>query len=177
MPTLEHLAALTIPAGNRLEVILVDNASTDDSGAVATRCWHTLGEPFPLMVLLENRPGKGYAIETGYDAAQHTHILTVDDDNWLAANYLVVAQRLLHQHPDVGVLQGRNTAVFESPPPAWLAGFEYTLVIGSPVKECGYFARDNFRVWGAGMVIERASWLTLRKLGFAFLTSKVPRSV
>ena len=67
MPTLEHLSALTIPAGNRLEVILVDNASTDDSGAVATRCWHKLGEPFPLMVLVENRPGAGSIIGNGVD--------------------------------------------------------------------------------------------------------------
>jgi glycosyltransferase involved in cell wall biosynthesis len=173
-PTIEHIAGLTVPAKYQVELILVDNASNDNTTSFVNQLWTEIGSPFQLQVLSEHRPGKGYAVEVGYDAANYSYIITVDDDNWLAADYLLVAQHLLCQHPDVGILQGKNTAVFEVSPPAWLPIFEYNFVIGSPIKQSGYFEKDNFHVWGAGMVIERASWVKLRNLGFAFLTSKVP---
>jgi glycosyltransferase involved in cell wall biosynthesis len=173
-PTLSHISALEIPFGYEVELILVDNASTDNTSQFASEVWDSKGAPFPLILLKEPRAGKGYAVETGYDAASYSHILTVDDDNWLASNYLIVAQQLLAQHPDVGVLQGKCTAVFEALPPPWFKTFEYNFVIGSPIEQPGYFPRDNFHVWGAGMVIEQAAWLQLRKAGFSFLTSKLP---
>jgi glycosyltransferase involved in cell wall biosynthesis len=173
-PTLQHLAALEIPVGIAVELFVVDNASTDNTTQVVRATWVGAGSPFPLHLLSEPRAGKGYAVETGYDAAHYSHILTVDDDNWLAPSYLVIAQQLLAQHPDVGVLQGKCTAIFEALPPAWFKTFEYNFVIGSPIEQTGYFSRNNFHVWGAGMVIEQATWLQLRKSGFSFLTSKVP---
>src|SRR6187402_822059 len=80
--TIKHLAGLTIPPGHKTELILVDNASTDNTVAIT-----------------QKRQGKGFAIETGYDAASYSYILTVDDDNWLDADYLTIATRLFQQHP------------------------------------------------------------------------------
>jgi len=175
LPTLIHLAKLKIPVGCAVELILVNNASTDNTASLVQDIWLQLHEPFPLHVLNESRPGKGYAVETGYDAAQYSYILTVDDDNWLDAFYLKNALALLREHPEVGVLQGKNEAVHETEPPNWATDNLQTLfAIGGPTKDFGFFPKNFFYVWGAGMVIRKADWDYLRSLGFAFLTSKMP---
>jgi glycosyltransferase involved in cell wall biosynthesis len=175
-PTLSHIAALSIPAGYALELILVDNASTDATKLSTGETWEKLGNPFSFIVIAESRPGKGYAVEAGYDAAKYSLILTVDDDNWLDSQYLVKAVELLATHPDVGLLQGTSEPVFETPPPAWFDDprMAKQLVVGGQLNQTGYMPADQFHVWGAGLVIYRQDWLTLRELGFSFLTSKVP---
>jgi glycosyltransferase involved in cell wall biosynthesis len=171
-PTLQHLAALVVPEGYKAELIVVDNACTDGTIEFVKDTWLSLGAPYQLQLLQECRPGKGYAVEMGYDAAQYSYILTVDDDNWLSPDYLTTAVALFEQHPDVGILQGKSIGVFETPLPKWAEELETFFVIGSPVKESGYFPKNYFGVWGAGMVIKNEDWKHLRELGFAFLTSK-----
>ena len=171
-PTLKHLASLLIPACYTVELIIVDNASTDDTASFVKESWINLGTPFPLLLVSESRPGKGYAIEVGYDAAQYSYILTVDDDNWLNDDYLVNAVELFEAHPDVGILQGRSIGEFETELPTWAEGLESFFVIGSPIENNGYFPENTYQVWGAGMILLNKDWKKLRKLGFSFLTSK-----
>lgn len=176
LPTLEHLTRLFVPTAYALELILVDNASIDCTIEFVSKNWKILGEPFELNIISEPRPGKGYAVETGFDAARYSHLLTVDDDNWLDSEYLVKAAELLAIHPDVGLLQGTSEAVFETPPPAWFDDprMAKQLVVGGQQDQSGYLPADQFHVWGAGLVVYRQDWLKLRQLGFSFLTSKVP---
>lgn len=175
LPTLEHLAALAVPAGHRVELLLLDNASTDGTAMFASAAWLQLGAPYPLRLLEEKRPGKGFAVETGYDAAAYSCILTVDDDNWLDAHYLTKAVALFAAHPEVSILQGFSEAVFETAPPAWFADprMAKQLVVGGQYNESGHFPEGHFHVWGAGLVIYREDWLKLRRGGFSFLTSKI----
>ncbi|MFT4154357.1 glycosyltransferase [Parafilimonas sp.] len=174
--TLRYLAALNIPENISVEIIMIDNASTDNTTGFSCNLWRELGSPFPLHILYEPRPGKGYAVETGYDAAKFEWMIIVDDDNWLCRDYLLHAARLIKEHPGAGIFQGCNDAVFECDPPAWIKALnlEHYMVIGSPVKKPGYFDQNYYGVWGAGMIIKNTDWQCLRKLGFAALTSKVP---
>ena len=176
VPTLEALATVTIPPGYTIELILVDNASKDNTSAASQMLWNQLGSPFPLRLLTENRPGKGFAVETGYDAAALSYILTVDDDNWLSPDYLTRAAALLEKDPEIGILQGHSIGVFEQEPPAWIhhENMEHYFVIGGPIGEPGYYPPNNYGVWGAGMILKKADWDYLRSKGFSFLTSKIP---
>lgn len=175
-PTLRHLANLQLPASYAAELIFVDNASTDNTAEFVRAQWQALGAPFSLNLLTEPRSGKGYAVEKGYDAAHLSYILTVDDDNWLAPDYLTKAIELFVQHPDVRILQGISEAEFEGTPPAWLADARIAkqLVIGGPFEEDGYFPDNYFYVWGAGLIICAEDWQALRGKGLSFLTSKMP---
>ncbi len=173
-PTLKHIANLNCPDNITVEVILVNNGSTDDTEKFSKNLWIELNEPHPLIINNEIRPGKGFATETGYDAAQYSYIITVDDDNWLAPDYLINALELIHKYNDVGIFQARNEPVFESTPPGWIKGLEGYMVIGSPIKGEGYFDKNYYGVWGAGMIIRKDDWNFLRRSGFAALTSKVP---
>ena len=55
----------------------------------------------------------------------------------------------------------------EEAPPVWFGQVQWYFIIGGPKPRVGYFASDDFFVWGAGMVIRRANWLRLRELGFS----------
>jgi glycosyltransferase involved in cell wall biosynthesis len=175
LPTLEHLANLHIPDGYSTELILVDNASTDGTARFVTEVWHNLGTRYPLTTIVELRPGKGYAVEAGFDQALYSFILTVDDDNWLDCHYLIKAAELFNAHSDVGILQGYGEAVFETVAPAWFDNpyIAKQHVVGGIHHETGYLPATHFHAWGAGMIVHRKDWITLRKYGFSFLTSKV----
>ncbi|RZK11267.1 MAG: glycosyltransferase family 2 protein, partial [Hymenobacter sp.] len=60
--TLRHAAAQQVPPGVDWEVLVVSNASTDDTLAAAPRLWAALGQPAPLRVLNEPKPGKENAL-------------------------------------------------------------------------------------------------------------------
>jgi glycosyltransferase involved in cell wall biosynthesis len=172
--TLQHLASLEVPVGYFVELIIVDNASTDNTASFVKETWLELGEPFTLRIISEQRAGKGYAVETAYDAASYSYILTVDDDNWLSTDYLVKAIELFNEDPEIDVLQGKNEAVFEKDPPEWAQTFNRYFIIGGPIEQSGYFPKNHFIVWGAGMIIKKRDWVFLRSMGFSSLTSKLP---
>ncbi|RYE89380.1 MAG: glycosyltransferase family 2 protein, partial [Cytophagaceae bacterium] len=112
-PTLEHLAAQQVPPGLNWEVLLVSNASTDDTLAMAPRLWAELGSPAPLRVLNEPRPGKHFALPLGFAEAYYPYICIVDDDNWLAPDYLGTALEIMEANPEIGALGGVPEAVCE----------------------------------------------------------------
>ncbi|MBI3853200.1 MAG: glycosyltransferase family 2 protein [Verrucomicrobia bacterium] len=76
-PTLEGLGKVKIPAGWQVEVILVDNASTDDTGKVARSV--TLLN-MTLRYLYEGRKGKSNALNAAMAKARGEFLLFTDDD-------------------------------------------------------------------------------------------------
>ena len=174
--TLSYVASLEVPASNAVELLLIDNASTDGTGSFVKETWLELGSPFPLSIILESRSGKGYAIETGYDAANLSRIISLDDDNWLDSDYLVKACELFEKYPDVSILQGISRGVFESSPPDWIKDPKIAkqFVIGGAFQFSGYFPQNYFYVWGAGLILHTSDWVSLRQLDLSFLCSKLP---
>jgi glycosyltransferase involved in cell wall biosynthesis len=113
--TLGHLAAQQVPAGAEWEVVLVDNASTDGTAEAARRIW---GDgPAPLRVVEEPRAGLSWARLAGARAARYDALTLVDDDNWLAPDWLVRSLDVLRDHPNVGAVGGCSVAVCEVPTP------------------------------------------------------------
>lgn len=163
-PTLEHLAALRPPDGEGLELLLIDNASQDDTVAVARRTWAAAGAPFPLRVCREETPGLSAARERGIAEARYAYILFCDDDNWLSPDYLQVAQAVLRGRPRLGMLGGLGTPVYEAVPPEWPDHFN---VYGSGPQERGDAKARVLH--GAGLILHKAAYLMLQEAGFRFL--------
>lgn len=168
--TLAHLAAQRVPAGINWEVVLVSNASTDDTLVVAPQLWAELGAPTSLRVFNEPRPGKENALIRGFDEARYAYICTVDDDNWLYSDYLAQAVAIMQAHPEVGTLGAYAEGAFEIVPPAWFEQFQGVYAIGSPGPTSGPLAR-GVKVAGAGSVMPKQGWQLLRACGFEFNNS------
>lgn len=80
-----------------LEIVIVDNASTDGS-AEAVKMHH------PDIVLIENRVNTGApAWNLGFERATGDYFIIIDDDSHVESG-LDEALLYLDQHPDIGVL-------------------------------------------------------------------------
>src|SRR6516164_1105638 len=86
--TLGHLKEQESP-GVPWEVLIIDNASTDGTGEFAQSCWQN--GPVPLRLIGESRLGVRYARERGFSEARYEFLAFVDDDNWIAHDWVRTA--------------------------------------------------------------------------------------
>jgi glycosyltransferase involved in cell wall biosynthesis len=153
------------------ELLLVSNASTDDTLIVAPRLWAELGQVAPLRLLDEPKPGKENALTRGFDEATYECICIVDDDNLLYPDYLVQVAELMAAHPTIGILGGCAEGAFEVEPPVWFTRFQAVYAVGPQANQPGPLTMPGAYLYGAGSVVRRSAWQHLRQNAFAFTTS------
>ncbi len=128
--TLEAMTALEAPDAGH-EIIVVDNASTDDTPAIIAR----FNDRLPLTHLHEARRGKAHALNTGIEAAQGDLLVFADDDILPEPDWLCAYEAVAAAHPDQGFLAGQVRHHWDVTPPYWLerlgaAGMSYA---GTPI--------------------------------------------
>lgn len=158
------------------EILIVDNASTDDTARKSEEIWKKYQEPTPLRVIQEPRPGLTHARKAGILLAKFDYILFCDDDNWLNSNYLNIGFRILEDYPLLAALGGNGSAVFESQKPAWFDEFREAYAVGSQslTMEDG----KQLSLYGAGMFIRKSCYLNLVAYGFReFLNDRTGNSL
>jgi GT2 family glycosyltransferase len=95
--SLEKLVALP----ERPQVIVVDNASTDDTRASVT-------DSFPEITVIGLGHNAGGAARTaGVERASTPHVAFSDDDSWWAPGAIARAGELFETYPRLGLIAGR----------------------------------------------------------------------
>lgn len=153
--TLSYLAEQVVPPEVGWEIIIIDNASTDDTTAVAKVHREIHGNCIPFKILTEQRAGKINALNTGVANSQYTCLLICDDDNWLQNDYLATAYNLLANNPRVGIIGGRSIAVSDTALPDWFAKYQHHYAVGNQSNTSGPLT-SNKVLWGAGMGIRKS---------------------
>ena len=150
--TLNHLASLDIASIDQVELILVDNASTDGTAKLAESIWQSLGNPFSLRVVYETRIGLGYARVAAVCAANYEIGIFCDDDNWLPSNYVADVLDLFAAHSEVGVVGSASIPVSTEQLPHWFYRLSSKMAVGSQSEIIDGDITD-YRpfVWGAGL--------------------------
>src|SRR6202011_5421659 len=112
---LAHLARQPFAAGD--EVIVVDNASTDETPRIidAARSQFSI----PLHHLHESAPGKSRAIARALEVAAGDVLAFTDDDVDVDAGWLD-AMREAMRNPNVALIGGPVAPRWEAAPPQWL---------------------------------------------------------
>ena len=148
--TLYYISCLNVPGNLDIELILVDNNSTDKTQELAQATWNQLGQPFPLHVVEESNPGLSNARRRGVLIAQYRYGIFCDDDNWLDENYLIYAREIFESNPHVGVIGGCSIPVSEVELPPWFYTKCHFYAVGVQADSDGDITWRKF-VWGAGM--------------------------
>lgn len=147
--TLFHLAKQNITKG--IEVIIVDNNSSDDTAEVAKSLWEELNNPFPLRIAFEAQPGLTKAREKGIEVALYDYLIFCDDDNWLDENYAINTMQLFDADEEIMILGGQGNPVFESDKPFWFENFYQSYAVGKQEVKSGFVSL----VYGAGLGIRK----------------------
>src|SRR4030042_3942570 len=135
------------------EVIMVDNASTDNVVEVAKKSWKH--PKVPLHIFHEPRQGQSYATRTCSEKAAYHIIVMVDDDNYVSSNYIYRANKIMEEHPEVGIAGGKGIGLFEKEPPAWFRNVEQAFAIGPQGEHEGYVDDNRGYIYGAGSIIRK----------------------
>ncbi|ALI99762.1 hypothetical protein DC20_13240 [Rufibacter tibetensis] len=161
---MQHLFQQKISSDIEWEIIIVDNASKDNTRRVAYDLYKVSGVAVPFSVISEIKPGLNYAREAGLHASQYEYLLWVDDDNWLVNDYVMNAFRIMESNLSIGMLGGVGEPVLEVKPPSWFDSFSIVYALGKQAPHSGEIL--NGYVYGAGATIRKSAWIKLIEAGF-----------
>jgi glycosyltransferase involved in cell wall biosynthesis len=160
--TLAHLNVQKPPRA-AWEVIVVDNASTDGTAQVARSCWQN--GPAPLRVVEEPCLGVRYARERGLAEAKYSFLGFVDDDNWVANDWVHTAHDIMSTEATIGALGSIRMPACEASPPAWFGAMHSTYAILTD-SEFERIIEPLPYLPTAGLCVRKAAWEELIRNGF-----------
>ena len=150
--TLISLASQNMSDKFQCEVIIVNNASTDNTEEVVNRVWEECANPYPLKIYFEPSPGLAFARKCGVKNARYSYSVFCDDDNWLAPDYLSKVFQIFENNKKIGVIGGASTPVFDDDAsvPPWFYTNCNAYAVGIQGQVTGDITYRGY-IWGAGM--------------------------
>ncbi|MDB5282009.1 MAG: family 2 glycosyl transferase [Bacteroidota bacterium] len=167
--TLAHIQNQKV-SGINWEVIVVDNASSDDTSAAAKRILSAGNQAVDFTIVSEPESGLSTARKRGYLTSKYELLIFCDDDNWLADNYVQLASEIMEKNPAIGILGGFGEAVFESKEPAWFKKYQIDFAVGDQSSSPQNLSHVQ-EVYGAGFTIRKNYLDQLYGSGFKSILS------
>lgn len=152
--TLQHLSLQITPPELKWEVIVVDNASTDNTAELAEKTWQELSNNNPLTVVKEIKPGLSAAREKGVEIAKYEYLIFCDDDNWLDERYLQESYKILSENKKVGATGGQGIAISDVEFPEWFEQYKHSFAIGKQAERSSDVS-ERMYLWGAGLAFKK----------------------
>jgi glycosyltransferase involved in cell wall biosynthesis len=142
-------------ADYELEIVVVDNASKDDTGGVVEAAARAGS---PIVFLHESRPGKSHALNAAVARARGDLLVFTDDDVLPSPTWLAAYARLFRE-TGAEFAAGRTLPRWEVPPPAWMSPALYGVLAitdgGTERLAIRDGARDDVMPIGANMAVRR----------------------
>jgi glycosyltransferase involved in cell wall biosynthesis len=115
--TLAALQSMSVPADCAVEILIVDNNSTDATERVVGESART--GPLPVVYLRETRQGKSFALNRGLEHARGDILALTDDDVLPSPHWLERIVAAFREH-DVSFVFGKVLPRWGADPPAEL---------------------------------------------------------
>ncbi len=170
VPTLEHIKKLHFDLFNGIELILVDNNSSDHTNEIIQQ---TLSENefFPWKIVHESNPGLTNARLRGIQESNYDILLFCDDDNWLKEDYLQMGIDILDSESRIAVLGGNGVPVSSIKIPDWFEKNQNFYACGPQFNTSGRVLGARNVVYGAGMFVRKKYWEAIIAAGFVPISS------
>ena len=114
--TLDRLARAAVPSDVSLEVVVVDNNSTDGT----TRVIEEAARALPIRGVRELTPGIAAARNAAVRAAAGDLVLWLDDDVLIEPDWIAKYVSTARANPGVSLFGGPVRPHFEGTPPSWV---------------------------------------------------------
>ena len=167
VPTLKHIIVQSARNHLNTELILVNNASTDDTDRIIEETLRGFSV-FPWKIVHEKTPGLANARLCGLKNASFDIILYCDDDNWLDVDYVTKAELILRNNSNIGILGGLGRPVSSIQIPDWFENVQNYYAVGPQMPTSGRVIGTRNVVYGAGMLIRKSVFEKLISEGFVF---------
>jgi glucosyl-dolichyl phosphate glucuronosyltransferase len=113
------------------EIIVVDNNSRDDTGAVVRSL---MGEAVgKLQYVVEPKQGNSHARNTGVDYSKGEIVAFIDDDVIVEAGWLSALQEAFKGRDHVSFAGGKVLPRWDGSPPSWLTRYSTTARVKGPL--------------------------------------------
>lgn len=167
--TIEHLANQEVSEDIPWEVIIIDNASKDNTAKVALDCWPK-EKADRLRVIHESQLGIVFARYRGLAEAKYEILSFIDDDNWVCPNWIQTASEVMTEQPEVAACGSHNIPAFEGERPWWFDLSAKSYAVGTQGPDSGGdITCSRGRLIGAGLTIRKTAWQQLLENGFKSL--------
>ncbi|QNF33814.1 glycosyltransferase family 2 protein [Adhaeribacter swui] len=164
--TLKRLALQQVSEIVSWELIVIDNASIDNTFEVAKYEWQKYNTNIPFRVVKQPKPGLTFAREMGVECSKFSFILFCDDDNWLTPNYLELGFSILKEFDEVGIVGGKGEVVSDVNIPAWYNRYSSFYATAPQFNKSGYIDSNKPALYGAGLFIKKEVFTRLNQKGF-----------
>lgn len=162
--TLKYIFRQVVPQNIPWEIIIVDNASTDNTSEIAKSSYESSNCLATFKIVKEPKPGLSEARQTGFDTAKFEYVVFCDDDNLLNKDFVKLVFEIIQKNAEIGVLGGQSIADFDLPPAFWFNDWKNSFAIGKQSETEGDITWTRGYVWGASMVVRKEAWKKLKSL-------------
>jgi glycosyltransferase involved in cell wall biosynthesis len=154
--TLARMESLQIPPGMSWELLVVNNACTDNTESIV----QSFRQRLPIRHLYEPKQGHCNARNCAVDAAQGDLMVWTDDDVLVSSHWLQEYFDASIQFPECDFFGGPIRPWFEGTPPKWmpelLQSYETVFALRDFLPETTTLDRDHLP-FGANFAIRRAT--------------------
>jgi len=151
--TIKYLAYQKVETEIRWEIIIVNNASIDNTKIVARKeCEKYRNFNIDFFLVDQPTPGLSHARKKGIEMANYEYIIFCDDDNWLYQDYVENAYKIMESDSLIGAAGGTCEGITDGGFPEWFEEIKGPYAVGKQALKSGDLD-DRLHLWGAGLVV------------------------
>lgn len=164
--TIQHILNQNVAIDISWELLIVDNASTDNTAEFVTEIWPNHRQ-HQLRIVREEKLGAIHARQRAIREAHYSYLSYVDDDNWISPNWVTEIFHIFENNPNVGIISCPSNANLLEPPPPYFEGLKGWLAIGTRCTEEGVIKTRPMSFWTAGLSLRLEAFAALDNTSYS----------